>query len=146
MALYNPRNPFDMAKFNEACKRLLAQDNLICLKLHRPRRTNQQNRYLHAILAYFAVEYGCSAEEAKIDFFKRTCNPELFITERIGRRGEKHRSLRSTADLTTSELTTAIERFRNYCASEMGLYIPSPDEHGHLRYIEQLISQNEEFL
>lgn len=145
MAVYNPHNSFDVQKFKEACQRLLAQDNLIELKTYRPRRSSQQNKYLHAILSYFAVEFGYSLDEVKVDFFKRLCNASLFQTTIRTKRGE-HQVLRSTRELSTEEMTLAIERFRNYCASEAGLYIPSPEEHGHLRYIQQLIKDNDEHL
>ena len=81
----------------------------------------------------------------KCDLFKRKINPEIFIRERENKRGEKVKYLRSSADLSTAEMTTAIERFRNYSASVAGLYIPSPNENQFLQYVEQEIEKYKEY-
>ena len=62
-------------------------------------------------------------------YFKAHCNPELFIIEKNDALLGKVRTLRSSADLTTEEMTLAIDRFRNWAAAEAEIYIPSPDEH-----------------
>lgn len=41
---------------------------------------------------------------------------------------EQKTSWRSTADLDTKELTTAIDRFRNYSSKEAGIYLPEPSD------------------
>lgn len=49
--------------------------------------------------------------------------------------GEMRKTFRSSSDLDTAEMTTAIERFRNWAADVAGVYIPSPEEH---RLVEQM--------
>lgn len=81
-------------------------------------RSLPQNRYLHVILSYFASQYGESMEYVKEKFFKEVCNRELFyelVNDRILGYTER---VRSTADLTTEEMSLAIERFRDFCAKE----------------------------
>lgn len=100
-------------------------------------RTPAQNRYLHLLLGWFALEYGDTLEFVKEAYFKRLCNAELFCVRRPDRfLGEVER-LRSTRDVTTAELTTAIERFRAWSSKECGIYLPAPDEADFLRVIEK---------
>ena len=49
--------------------------------------------------------------------------------------GEQRKVMRSSSDLTTEEMTIAIERFRNWSADKAGIYIPSPEEH---RLVQQM--------
>lgn len=110
------------------------------------RRTLPQNAYLHVLLGYFAGEYGVSLEEAKLDFFKRTCNRELFTAKSRNRRGRVVERVRSTRDLTTAELSLAIDRFRNWSAKEAGIYLPEAGEHGFLAYAQNEMRKNSAFL
>lgn len=86
-------------------------------------RTNLQNRYLHLVFNQIHHETGYSFDEVKQLLFKKIVNPEIFIKQNP--LGEY---LRSTADLDTLEMTKAIDKFRDYCISEMGIYIPEPNE------------------
>lgn len=146
MALYNPRNPFDVAKFKEACKRLLDQEYYIELKAKRPKRTVQQNRYLHVLLGYYASEFGYTLDEVKFRFFKAHCNKDIFVRKRVNKRGKEVNYYRSSANLTTEEMTTTIERFRNWSASECGLYLPEANEYAHLAHAEAQIEQYKEYM
>lgn len=106
-------------------------------KKHEQRSINQ-NSYLHLILGWFANEYGCTLDEAKVRFFKRKVNSNIFLKE--GKKGDY--VLRSTRELTTKEMTDAIDRFRNWSASEAGIYLPSPNETQFLNHIQREISNN----
>lgn len=48
--------------------------------------------------------------------------------------------------LTTAEMTTAIERFRNWSSAEAGVYLPSPDEQAFLQSIEIEMLRQKEYL
>ena len=111
----------------------------------KPQRTASQNRYLHSILAYFALEVGETAEYVKRHYFKILCNKDLFIREVDDKYLGKIKVLRSSADLDTGEMTTAIERYRNWCSTQ-GCYIPSPDEHLMVQQMEIEISRNRMYL
>jgi hypothetical protein len=119
------------------------------LKEIKPKRTCQQNRYLHAIFGYVGSLLGERADFVKTYYFKRVVNPELFIVHRVTRLGEHIEDLRSSAELDTSAMTIAIERFRVWCAQEHPMeigYIPSPDEHSLIQHMEQEIQRSQHYL
>ena len=144
--LYNLRNEYERQKLDEDIARLKARNCVIEVKQKRLQRTMAQNSYLHCILSYYGSEFGYSLEEVKVDVFKRRVNKEIFEEEITNKRGDKVIHLRSTTSLDTKEMTTAIERFRNYSASVAGLYIPSPDEQEALIYAQQQIEKCLEYL
>lgn len=145
MALYDLDNDFDLIKFEEQYHRLRERGGWVELKAKHPSRSLSQNKYLHLLLGYFASYFGCSLDEVKVDIFKRTCNADMFNTTRKDNRGIERVVLRSSASLTTDEMTTAITRFRNFSASE-GLYLPEPNEKGYIMYAEQQVEKYKEFL
>jgi hypothetical protein len=101
---------------------------------------------LHLLLGYFGSEYGLSIEEVKLDIFKRECNADLFKRSHDNKKGMRVEFLRSTAELTTVEMTTAIERFRNWSAAVAGIYLPSANEHEFLLHCRRTIEENREFI
>lgn len=141
--LYNLNNAYDRESFKEYAEKLLTERCKVEITRKKEQRSLAQNRYLHLILGYWAQEFGYSLEEVKQDYFKRTCNAELFTVERTNKRGQVVQALRSSASLTTAEMTTAIERFRNWSAAECGLYIPAANEEEGLFYAMQQIERNE---
>ena len=54
--------------------------------------------------------------------------------------------LRSSAELTTAEMSLSIDRFRNWSASVAGIYLPSANEQQMLVYAQQEIERNREFI
>jgi hypothetical protein len=90
--------------------------------------------------------FDLSLEEVKVDVFKRTVNKRLFSGTRTNKRGEQVTYLRSTRELSSEEMTEAIERFRNYSATIAGLYIPSPDEHRAMFAAQQQIDNYKQYL
>ena len=125
---------------------LVKKGVIVELTEKKPTRSDNQNRFLHAALGYVALEFGETLDYVKETYFKKLCNRDLFVVEKDDKRtGRKEIELRSTADLDTGEMTTAIERFRNWTASE-GCYIPSPDEHRMVQLMEIEIERNKQFL
>ena len=125
---------------------LVKKGVIVELTEKKPQRSDTQNRYLHAAIGYAALEFGETLEYVKEHYFKRLCNRDLFVVERDdGRIGRKVVETRSTSDLDTGEMTTAIERFRNWTAAQ-GCYIPSPDEHRLVQMMELEIERNKTFL
>lgn len=144
--LYNLRNEYERRRFQETAAALTEAGARVELTRKAERRTLAQNAYLHVLLGYYATEFGLTREEVKFEVFKKECNTELFEAERVNRRGQTVRYIRSTRDLTTAELTTAIERFRNYSAAVAGLYLPEPNEEEALFYAQQQIELCKEYL
>lgn len=156
--LYNILNPHELTKFQDKCKALVEKAQKlkeynpkgdICvveLTEKKAQRTLAQNSYCHVAIAYFASEYGITADEAKVNIFKRKCNPDIFIRKRTNKRGKEVEYLRSTADLDKDEMSLAISRFRDWCSAEAEIYIPSGEEHEYLVYCQQCIERSKEYL
>ena len=143
--LFNLQNEYDIPKFKEYVNNLFKERALVDVKKKHPNRTLRQNNYLHLLLAYFGAEYGCSEAEAKVDYYKRTCNREIFERERVNKHGVRVKYLRSSADLDTAEMSLSIDRFRNWSAAN-GIYLPAANEHQMLLYAQQEIERNKEYL
>ena len=126
-------------------KKYIENKELIEIKKINCNRTPSQNKYLHYVLSFFADETGYSRDEVKVNFFKRTCNCDIFVRTKINKRGFQVQYLRSTAELTKEEMSLAISRFRNWSSMPpVGIYIPSPEDKDFTRYCEsRLRSLNE---
>lgn len=134
--IYNLSNDFDKQRFKVRCNALYKQGGVVDLTAKKEQRTIPQNRYLHLILGWFAIETGSTLGFVKQEYFKRHINPDLFVVEIDDKHLGKVSVLRSSRDLNTAEMTTAIERFRNWSSAEAGVYLPSPDEKQYLDFIE----------
>jgi len=146
MALYNLRNPFDQRKFKEKANELFNAKAYVELKMKTTQRSLAQNSYLHLLLGYFAAEFGYTLEEVKFDIFKKMCNKDIFERTRKNKRGFDVKYIRSSTELDKQEMTTAIERFRNYSSAQCGLYLPEPNEHEALFFAQQQIENFKEYL
>ena len=116
---------------------LYRRQNVVELNEHKPRRTTPQNSYLHLLLGMFAMETGNTLEVVKQEYFKRLVNPDLFVERRHDKYLGEIEVLRSSRDLDTGDMTTAIERFRNWAAAEADIYLPAPNEQEFLDSIER---------
>ena len=146
MALYNLKNVYDRKKFKEACNQMLLNNEYVELKKKKTQRSLAQNSYLHCLLGYFASEFGYTIEEVKFDIFKKICNRDIFEKKRVNRRGQQITYIRSSTELDKAEMTTAIERFRNYSSAQCGLYLPSPNEGEMLFFAQQQIEQCKDYM
>ena len=70
MSIFNLKNEYDVPKFKAYVNKLFKERAVVELRKKHPNRTLAQNSYLHLLLGYFGSEYGCSLDEAKIDFYK----------------------------------------------------------------------------
>lgn len=143
--IFNLNNPYEHDKFKSYVNKLYTEKAIVEVKKKLPNRSLSQNRYFYLLLSWFAIETGYSVDEVKIDIFKRMCNKDLFQRNKENKHGNTVEYLRSSAELTTGEMTTAIERFRNY-SSAQGIYLPSPHEREFLIHIEQEIERNKVFI
>lgn len=146
MALYNLKNVYDRKKFKEACNQMVLNNEYVELKKKKTQRSLAQNSYLHCLLGYFASEFGYTLEEVKFDIFKKICNRDIFEKKRVNRRGQQVTYIRSSTELEKAEMTTAIERFRNYSSAQCGLYLPSPNEGEMLFFAQQQIEQCKDYM
>lgn len=110
----------------------------------KPIRSINQNSYLHLILSAFGCEFGYTLEEVKQYFFKEHINPDIFNN------GEKEGLLniqdwRSTADLDTKEMTTAIDRFLDYSAKN-GYRLPEPSDLVWITELKRTVHNHKQYL
>lgn len=144
--IFNLNNPYEVDKYKDYVNKLFKDRAIVEVKKRLPNRTLKQNSYLHLLLGFFACETGYSLEEVKLDYFKKMCNRDLFERKKINKQGSEITYMRSSSELSTGEMTTAIERFRNYSSAQAGIYLPAPDENQFLIHIQQEIERNKEFI
>ena len=145
--LYDLSNPLHAEQFKLRVNKLYQSKAVVELTEKKTKRSLLQNKYLHLILGYFGVETGNTLDWVKREYFKKLCNKDIFVKERVDNiTNKKVLYLRSSADLTTDEMTTAIERFRNWASQEAGVYIPSPDEQDLLIIAEIETERNKQYL
>lgn len=143
--IYNLKNKIEESKFSERAEKLKSKGSVVELTKKKPQRTLPQNNYLHLLLTYFSVHFGLTLQEAKTEHFKIVCNPELFIVRNEHKILGQYITIRSSADLTTEELSTAIDRFKNY-SSGQGLILPNSEDFHFLNHIRNLEKENKEWL
>lgn len=110
------------------------------------KRTEPQNSYLHLILGWFALEYGETLDFVKVNFFKKLCNKDIFITYKDDKFLKKVEIIRSSADITTGEMSIAIDRFRNWSSKEAGIYLPEANEEQNLKSIQEVLNRQRRYL
>ena len=143
--LYDLHNELHRSAFRARCNALYRKGGVVELT-DRSRRTPAQNRYLHLILGWFAVEYGETVRYVKEEYFKRLVNPDLFVTRRHDRWLGDVTLLRSTRDLTTSELSQAVDRFRDWSSRDAGIYLPEASEEEMLRSMEVEVNRMSRYI
>ena len=143
---YDGSNELHAAQARSRLEKFIRDKKVFDLTEKKPQRTLSQNSYLHVILSYFACQYGETMEYVKREYFKKLVNSATFIREREDRFLGRIKYLRSSADLTTEEMTLSIERFRNWSGAQAGIYLPSPDEGRLISLMEIEIERNKEFI
>lgn len=139
--IFNASNEFDIQRAKERLGYLIDKKKTFEITEKKPKRTYSQNNYIHLLFAWFALEYGETPEYVKQEIFKKLVNHEIFLTEYVNyKTGEVRAAWRSTADLNTKEMTTAIDNFRDYASKEAGIYLPTPDDLNSLNEIERQVN------
>ena len=119
--IFNLSNHYEIPKFKEYVNKLFSERAVVEVKKKLPNRTLAQNSYLHLLLGYFG-------------------------SKMVNKKGNEVTYLRSSAELTTGEMTLSIDRFRNWSASVAGIYLPAANEQQMLIYAQQEIERNKEFI
>lgn len=143
--LYDLKNTLDRERFKRRSNDLYAKGVVVELT-EKKKRTPAQNRYLHLILGWYAMETGNDLEYVKQNYFKRLCNPVIFQEYKQDEYTGETEVLKSTRSCNTEELTVSIERFRNWSSQECGIYLPSPDEQEFLQSIEVEMEKQKQWI
>ena len=141
--LYDLRNPLDRERFKRRCNALYQKQGIVDLS-EKTQRSIQQNKFLHLLLGYLAMETGNTLDYVKEVFYKRTANKELFLREKEDEILGKVEYLRSSADLSKEEMTLSIDRFRDWSSQTAGVYLPAANEQEFLASIEYELSKYEQ--
>lgn len=136
--LNDPRDFLEASNvFEEACRKKCR----IEIRSPRKRRTSPQNRFYHFMLQYFAVQYGCTETEASEIYMKRQACPQIFEQTKVNRFGNEIKTYRSSADLSSSEMSSAIRNFMAW-ASIGGIEIPQPDDRAAIHFCQREIERS----
>lgn len=114
-------------------KTLLDKKCLVEIKRISPRRSLNQNNYLHLLLGAYGLEVGLSVSEAKSDY--KRANADLYLYKKNG-----HVYWRSSADLTKEQMAKSIDHFIQDCAA-IGIQLPLATDQEWLRQIENEIER-----
>lgn len=139
-------NPLHVEQLRTRVENLIKKSAIVELTEKKAVRTSSQNKYLHCLLGYLAVEMGCALQWVKEQYYKSHVNKDLFVREIEDDYIGKVRFLRSSATLTTDEMTTSIERLRNWASEEAGIYLPSADEHRLVQLMEIEVQRNKQYI
>lgn len=143
---YNLTNPLDVQNAKTRLDFLVKRGCIIELTEKKQKRTLSQNAYLHLLLGYFASQTGNTLEWVKQQYYKKLCNPDIFIGEREDRFLGRVKYVRSSADLRTDEMNLSIERFRNWAASEAGIYLPDPTSEAEIAAMQIEVERYKTYL
>ena len=144
--LFDLSNPYDCERAKVRLQSLIDKHSPSVELTERKQRSDPQNRYLHVCIGIVAIETGNTMDYVKRYYFMAHWNADLFVTERYDTRLQQNvRTLKSSRDLSTEDMATAIERFRNWAATE-GWYIPTPEEEYMIRQAEIEINRRKEYL
>ena len=144
--IYDLKNPLQCENFKTRVNKLYKDQKVVELTEKKPVRTIQQNKYLHVIIGYFASQCGYTLDYVKQNYFKILCNKDIFVRETDDKYLGNVTIVRSSASLDTSEMTTSIERFRNWASVEAGIYLPEPHEEEMLTYAMQELERYKQYL
>ena len=143
--IYDLSKPLDREKFKLRVNHLFAQGKQVEL-VEKTKRSLSQNSYLHVILGILAIDQGETIEYVKENYYKRLVNPDLFILHKEDRILGRVDVLRSSRDLTKEEMSSSIERLRNWASKELGCYLPSADEESLLKEAEMEIQRYRSYI
>ena len=144
--IYNLSNPLDVQNARVRLSLLIGRGSMVELSEKKPKRTLSQNAYLHLLLGYFASQTGNTLEWVKQQYYKKLCNPDIFIGERDDPFLGRVKYVRSSADLRTDEMNLSIERFRNWSAQEAGIYLPEATSQAELAALQVEVERYRTYL
>ena len=143
---YDGSNELQAVQARVRLEKLIEGGKVFELTEKKPKRSLSQNAYLHVILGYFATQTGNTLEWVKKEYFKKLVNPDMFIRKKDDPFLGQVKYLLSTTELDTAQMTTAIDRFRNWSAAEASVYLPAPDEERLLQLAQIEIERNKEYI
>lgn len=135
--LYNSINVVEADKARERLENLIEKGKTFEIILKKEKITWSQTKYLYTLFEFFGMETGYTKDEVE-SIFKLYVNRDIYLRETHGQLG-KIQHLRGTSELERSELSEAIERFRNYAQNKANIYLPYLKEEAMLNSIANAV-------
>lgn len=142
--IYNLANELDKQRFRMRSLALLNKGAMVDLTEPK-RRTKGQNNYLHLLIGVVAIETGNTLAYVKEWYYKRLVNAPIFCSEQEDPFLGTIETLRSSADLTSEEMSESIDRFKRW-GNENGYYMPEPGDESLLEAIEAEMARLKKYL
>lgn len=143
--IYNLSKDFDRDRFKARSEFLLSKGRTVELT-EKTKRSLNQNNYLYLLFGIFSMDYGCSIQFVKEEFFKKLVNPDIFIRKKEDKIIGEYEYLRSTADLTKDEMVQAISKFKIWSDETAGIFLPDSLAAEEVWEIEKQMQINRRYL
>lgn len=143
--IYNLSSQSQLEAFTKRSEVLMYKGEIVELtKKDYSKMSSQQNRYLHLLIGFYAIEFGETLEDTKLKVYKMKANNMLFWKRTKNRKTGKYTvRYRSITDLNSTAFSLSIDRFRNYASMVSGLYLPLPNEKGFNEWASEIDRQKE---
>ncbi len=135
---YSTVNPQEAQRAKEYLELLIGRKKTVEIVAVSPKRSLNQNSYLHLLLGAYSAHFGFQLHETK--YLYKRLNQDIYAYVKNGTT-----FLRSSADLSKEEMTRSIERFRQHSA-EQDYPLPTATDKGWLQEIENAIEQAKYYL
>lgn len=144
---YDTSKQEELKQAQEYFNKLVSNRSVVEINKKFPHRTYSQNNYLHLLLSYTAMEYGETMEYFKEYIWKRYINKDIFLSKYTNpKTGEVRDDWRSSADLTTQEMSIAVDRLISFANKEMGIELPEANNYDLIRYMENEIEKGKRYV
>ena len=141
---YDLRNSHDVAEANRLLAQLTVDQKIVEIKEVKPRRSLQQNAYLHLLISAFGAHFGYPADQAKALYKRLPGNKELYV-QRFDHNGVQFEYERSSAKLDKEEMAKSINTLKEWSA-KMGYPLPDATDIEALRRLENYVEQHSRYL
>lgn len=118
---------------------LAEKEQLVEVKKISPKRSLNQNSYLHLLLGAFGQHFGYTLEEAKTIYKTLPGNEDIYVYKKEVR-GKEHTFLRSSANLSKEEMAKSIDTLHEW-SKKGGYPLPPATDQEWLRQIENEVER-----
>lgn len=139
---YNFQNARDAGEAVMYLNDLIRDKKKVEIKAIKPRRSLNQNSYLHLLLGAFGAHFGYTLEESKTIY--KDLNKSIYHYDKEVR-GKIHHFTRSSADLNVEEMTKSIDVLREWSA-KADYPLPTATDQGWLMQLENEMERHSKYL
>lgn len=145
--IYDLSNALQAHTLLEKVKKDIGNRKVVEYKEKQMTRTLAQNSYAHVAIGYLALQIGETLDYCKRRYFKYTCNPDIFLRQKVDKvTGDTVTEFRKTRDLTKEEMSTAIERFVRWANDVAEIPIPPPEKTDLVNMMRIEVDNNKRFI